>query len=66
MPSGAVDTVIFDLGGVLIDWDPRYLYRTLFVDDEPGMERFLAEVANADLERRDGRRQAVRAKAWPS
>ena len=47
MPSGAVDTVIFDLGGVLIDWDPRYLYRTLFVDDEPGMERFLAEVANA-------------------
>jgi 2-haloacid dehalogenase len=47
MPSGAVDTVIFDLGGVLIDWDPRYLYRTLFVGDEPGMERFLAEVANA-------------------
>ena len=45
MPSGAVDTVIFDLGGVLIDWDPRYLYRQLFVKDEPGMERFLADSA---------------------
>src|SRR3954447_5322871 len=27
-----------------IDWNPRYMYRKLFVDDEPGMERFLAEV----------------------
>ena len=25
-------TVIFDLGGVLVDWDPRYLYRQLFDD----------------------------------
>lgn len=41
----AVDTVIFDLGGVLIDWNPRYLYRQLF-DDEPAMERFLAEVCD--------------------
>ena len=37
------DTVVFDLGGVLIDWDPRYLYRHLF-DDEAAMERFLAEI----------------------
>lgn len=36
--------VIFDLGGVLVDWDPRYLYRRLFPGDEAGMERFLAEV----------------------
>jgi 2-haloacid dehalogenase len=36
-------TVVFDLGGVLIDWDPRHLYRTVF-DDEDEMERFLAEV----------------------
>ena len=38
-----ITTVTFDLGGVLIDWDPRYLYRTLF-DDEAEMETFLAEV----------------------
>jgi 2-haloacid dehalogenase len=42
-----VSTVIFDLGGVLIDWNPRYLYRKLFVDDEPKMERFLTEVTTA-------------------
>lgn len=42
-----VDTVVFDLGGVLVDWDPRYLYRTLF-DDEAAMERFLAEVCTPE------------------
>ena len=40
-------TVIFDLGGVLIDWDPRHLYRQLF-DDPSEMERFLAEVTTAE------------------
>jgi 2-haloacid dehalogenase len=38
-----VTTVVFDLGGVLIEWDPRRMYRTLF-DDEAEMEQFLAEV----------------------
>ena len=37
-------TVVFDLGGVLIDWNPRYLYRHLFDGDEPAMERFLTDV----------------------
>ena len=37
--------VIFDLGGVLIDWNPRYLYRKLFAD-EAEMERFLADVCS--------------------
>ena len=26
--------VVFDVGGVLIDWDPRHLYRKLFSGDE--------------------------------
>jgi 2-haloacid dehalogenase len=43
----AVEAVVFDLGGVLIDWDPRYLYRRLF-DDEAEMERFLAEVCTPE------------------
>jgi 2-haloacid dehalogenase len=38
--------VVFDLGGVLIDWNPRYLYRQLF-DDEAAMELFLAEVCHS-------------------
>jgi hypothetical protein len=25
MTSDSCDTVVFDLGGVLIDWDPRHL-----------------------------------------
>ena len=38
------DTVIFDLGGVLLYWNPRHLYRKLFPGDEAGMEHFLATV----------------------
>jgi len=37
-------SVIFDLGGVLLDWDPRHLYRKLFDGDDAAMERFLAEI----------------------
>jgi 2-haloacid dehalogenase len=38
-----IDAVVFDLGGVLLDWDPRNLYRKLFADEER-MEFFLREV----------------------
>ncbi|MFL5679604.1 MAG: HAD family hydrolase [Chloroflexota bacterium] len=48
--------VVFDLGGVLIDWNPRYLYRTLF-DDEAEMEAFLAEVTTPEW---NGRQDAGR------
>lgn len=32
--SPKIDTIIFDLGGVLIDWNPRYLYRKIFKTEE--------------------------------
>jgi 2-haloacid dehalogenase len=38
-----VRALVFDLGGVVVDWNPRNLYRKLF-DDAAAMERFLAEV----------------------
>ena len=41
------DTVIFDLGGVLIDWNPRHLFRKLF-DDEQAMEHFLGHVCTPE------------------
>jgi 2-haloacid dehalogenase len=41
------DTVIFDLGGVLLDWNPRHLYHQLFAGDEAAMEDFLATVCNS-------------------
>ena len=40
-------SVVFDLGGVLIDWNPRYLYRKLF-DDEAAMESFLSDVVSPE------------------
>jgi len=39
-----IDAILFDLGGVLIDWNPRHLYRPLFKGDDAAMERFLAEI----------------------
>jgi 2-haloacid dehalogenase len=43
--SGDRRTVaIFDLGGVLLEWNPRHLYRKLFPGDEAAMEHFLANV----------------------
>ena len=40
--------VVFDLGGVLIDWNPRHLYRSLFDGDEDAMEHFLATVTTPE------------------
>ncbi|HEK19332.1 HAD family hydrolase [Mucilaginibacter sp.] len=42
-----INTIIFDLGGVLIDWNPQYLYRSLF-DNEEEMVHFLANIATPD------------------
>ena len=48
MTSGPrVRAVVFDLGGVLVDWNPRHLYRALFGPENGGeaaMEQFLATV----------------------
>jgi 2-haloacid dehalogenase len=40
----ARSVAVFDLGGVLVDWNPRHLYRKLFGGDEAAMEQFLATV----------------------
>ena len=43
-------TVVFDLGGVLIDWDPRYAYRAMGGTDEE-IEHFLEHVAVSEWNR---------------
>ena len=48
MPNTSPLAVIFDLGGVLLDWDPRYLYRRLFDGDDVAMEHFLAHVCSPE------------------
>ena len=56
-------TVIFDLGGVLLDWNPRYLYRKL-IADEAACERFLAEVCHPEWNfAQDGGRSFAEAEA---
>lgn len=42
-----INTVIFDLGGVLIDWNPRYVYRTIFKTEEE-IDWFFENVATHD------------------
>jgi 2-haloacid dehalogenase len=41
------NTVVFDLGAVLIDWNPRYVYRQLFVTED-AVDHFLKEICNHD------------------
>lgn len=42
-----IKNIIFDFGGVLLDWNPRYLYRNYFNDDKE-MEHFLSDVCNGE------------------
>ena len=37
--------IVFDIGNVLLDWDPRHLYRRIF-SDTARMEWFLANVCH--------------------
>jgi len=43
----SIDTIIFDLGGVLIDWNPRYVYRKIFKTEEE-IEWFLENVTTPE------------------
>lgn len=43
-----MNTVVFDLGGVLVDWNPRYLLRKVMPGREAEMETILADVLNHD------------------
>jgi 2-haloacid dehalogenase len=51
-----IDTIVFDFGGVLVDWNPRHLYKTL-LDDEEEMEWFLKNICTDEwnLEQDRGR-----------
>ena len=50
MPEGLslpMDAVLFDLGRVLLDWEPRYYYRRFFGNDA-ALEHFLQQVVPHD------------------
>ncbi len=51
-----INTIIFDLGGVLIDWNPEYLYRKL-ISDETEINWFFSNVCTHEWnEEQDGGR----------
>lgn len=39
-----IKAILFDFGNVLLEWNPRYIYRRYFPGDEEAMEQFLQEV----------------------
>lgn len=52
--NSQIKNIIFDFGGVVMDWNPRYFFRDYFNDDEK-MEFFLKNIAedewNAEQDR---------------
>ena len=42
-----INTIIFDLGAVLIDWNPRYMYNNVFQTEEE-VEWFLENICTPD------------------
>jgi len=43
-----IDTIIFDLGGVLIDWNPEYVYLDVFKGDRQKMTWFFENICTHD------------------
>lgn len=66
LPADSPPAFVFDLGGVLLDWDPRRLFREFFDGDAAALETFLAEIDfsnwNAQLDR--GRSFAEAVAEW--
>lgn len=43
-----INTIIFDLGGVLIDWNPRYVFHADYFDTTATRDHFLDKICNME------------------
>jgi 2-haloacid dehalogenase len=43
-----IDTIIFDLGGVLVDWNPANVYKKVFKGDTEKVDWFLNNICTSD------------------
>ena len=48
MRDQPIENIIFDLGGVLVDWDPKYLYNKVFNYDQEKLNWFLENICTND------------------
>jgi len=48
MTYPSIKAIVFDFGNVLLEWDPRFVYRHYFPNDEEAMEAFLREIRFAE------------------
>ncbi|HKG20497.1 MAG TPA: HAD family phosphatase [Blastocatellia bacterium] len=46
--TGNLMAIVFDLGGVLVDWNPRHLYKKLLADDPDFVEWFLSNICTPE------------------
>jgi 2-haloacid dehalogenase len=59
-----IDTIIFDLGGVLIDWNPDYVFNSVFEGQPDRRKFFFEQVCTPDWnEEQDGGRTIAEANA---
>ena len=62
MTNKSINTIIFDLGGVLIDWNPRYVFDDNYFDSEEKRQFFFNSVCTSDWnEEQDAGRSIVEA-----
>ncbi|OSZ81025.1 HAD family hydrolase [Chitinophagaceae bacterium IBVUCB2] len=58
----AITTIIFDLGGVLIDWNPKYVFNETYFESEEKREYFFNHICTSDWnEEQDAGRSIVEA-----
>ena len=62
MTNKSINTIIFDLGGVLIDWNPRYVFDDNYFETEEKRQFFFNSVCTSDWnEEQDAGRSIVEA-----
>ncbi|MEO7982990.1 MAG: HAD family phosphatase, partial [Bacteroidota bacterium] len=43
-----INTIIFDLGGVLVDWSPHYVFHETYFDSPGKRDFFLSHICNME------------------
>lgn len=60
MTTNTIDTIIFDLGGVLLDWNPKYVFTDTYFDSSEKRDYFFNNICTNDWnEEQDAGRSIV-------